>query len=89
MIRYSDHVEGKGKSFFDAAMAKGLEGVMAKKMDSEYITDFRSRNWLKIKNSHRLEAIICGFTSPRKSRKHFGAIILGKYLWQGIKIYWT
>jgi len=79
VIRYSDHVEGGGKSFFDAAMKQGLEGVMAKKMDSEYITDFRSRNWLKIKNNHQLEAIICGFTSPRKSRKFFGAIILGKY----------
>jgi bifunctional non-homologous end joining protein LigD len=79
IIRYSDHIEGKGNSFFDAALKQGLEGVMAKKMDSEYITGFRSRNWLKIKNNHQLEAIICGFTKPRRSRKFFGAIILGKY----------
>jgi len=79
IIRYSDHVEGAGKTFFDAALKQGLEGVMAKKMDSEYVTGFRSRNWLKIKNNHQLEAVICGFTKPRKSRKFFGAIILGKY----------
>ena len=79
VIRYSDHVEGGGKSFFNEALKQGLEGVMAKKMDSEYITSFRSRNWLKIKNNHQLEAIICGFTTPRRSRKFFGAIILGKY----------
>jgi len=85
VIRYSDHVEENGKSFFEAAMKQGLEGVMAKKMDSEYITDFRSRNWLKIKNSQQLEAIICGFTSPRRSRKHFGAIILGKYFGKELK----
>jgi len=85
VIRYSDHVIGKGKLFFNVAMKQGLEGVMAKKMDSEYITDFRSRNWLKIKNNHRLEAIICGFTSPRKSRKHFGAVILGKYFGNELK----
>ncbi|MBS1600015.1 MAG: non-homologous end-joining DNA ligase [Bacteroidetes bacterium] len=85
VIRYSDHVEEKGKPFFDVAISQGLEGVMAKKMDSEYITGFRSRNWLKIKNNHQLEAIICGYTRPRRSRKHFGAIIIGKYFGKELK----
>lgn len=78
-IIYSDHIVEKGKDFFKLALKKGLEGVMAKDMKSEYIVDFRSKSWLKIKNTKILEAIICGFTAPRKSRKHFGAIILGKY----------
>ncbi len=85
VIRYSDHVEGEGKSFFKAALKQGLEGIMAKKMNSEYVINFRSRNWLKIKNSRRLEAIICGFTKPRRSRKFFGAIILGKYFGNELK----
>lgn len=79
VIRYSDHIAGNGKSFFDVALKQGLEGIMAKKMDSEYVLNFRSRNWLKIKHNKQLEAIICGFTKPRRSRKFFGAIILGKY----------
>jgi bifunctional non-homologous end joining protein LigD len=41
--------------------------------------------WLKIKNNHQIEAIICGFTKPRKSRKFFGAIILGKYYGKELK----
>ena len=79
VIKYSDHIIGNGKAFFEEALKQGLEGVMAKKIDSEYITAFRSRNWLKIKNSKNLEAIICGFTKPRRSRQFFGAIILGRY----------
>ncbi len=79
VIRYSDHIVGNGKAFFNEALKQGLEGVMAKKMDSEYTTGFRSNFWLKIKSTNQLEAIICGFTEPRRSRKLFGAIILGKY----------
>lgn len=78
-IRYSDHIEERGKEFSELALKQGLEGIMAKKADSEYILNFRTNQWLKIKNTHRMEAIICGFTKPRNSRKFFGAVILGKY----------
>ncbi|MDI3321071.1 non-homologous end-joining DNA ligase [Pinibacter soli] len=79
VIIFSDHIVGEGIAFFKLALKKGLEGVMAKDMQSEYYIDHRSKSWLKIKNTQKLEAIICGFTEPRKSRKYFGAIILGKY----------
>ncbi|HVY73481.1 MAG TPA: DNA ligase D [Puia sp.] len=79
VIRYSDHVLGKGISFFDAAIRQGLEGIMAKKADSRYTTDHRSQQWLKIKNNRFTEAIICGFTTGRNARKYFGALILGRY----------
>lgn len=83
-IRYSDHIVEKGIRFLSTAVRHGLEGIMAKKSDSIYEAGARSSNWLKMKNSHRMEAIICGFTLPRRSRKFFGAIILGKY--QGKKL---
>lgn len=79
VIRYSSHVEEKGKDFFQVSVKHGLEGIMAKKCDSVYIKGHRSSEWLKIKNDHRMEAIICGFTKPRNSRNYFGAVILGKY----------
>jgi bifunctional non-homologous end joining protein LigD len=79
VIKFSDHIEAKGKAFFKLATDKGLEGIMAKKSDSIYTKNFRTKLWLKIKNNKRLEAIICGFTEGRKSRKHFGALVLGKY----------
>ena len=80
IIRYSDHIAKEGNAFFKAAIAQGLEGIMAKRADSEYAIGYRSQNWLKIKNNQQTEAIICGFTEPRRSRKYFGALILGKYI---------
>ena len=79
VIRYSDHIEENGKDFFEVAKQKGLEGIMAKNKNSVYEMDVRSRNWLKIKTAARQEAVICGFTMPRASRQHFGALILGIY----------
>ncbi len=78
-IRYSDHVEEKGTEFYKLAEEEGLEGIMAKRSDSTYLTNNRSNSWLKIKTSMRQEAIICGFTKGRGSRKYFGSLILGIY----------
>lgn len=57
-----------------------LEGMIAKKADSEYTENHRTSDWLKIKFTNTEEAIICGFTEPRGSRVGFGALILGKYV---------
>lgn len=78
-IRFSDHVTEKGKDFFKLAQDNSLEGIIAKKTSSVYQANKRSRDWLKIKTSLRQEAIICGFTKPRGSRKAFGALVLGIY----------
>lgn len=78
-IKFSEHIVGDGKAFFEVALNKGLEGVMAKKAKSVYTVNYRTRSWLKIKNNQQTEAIICGFTKGRNSRKYFGAVILGKY----------
>ncbi len=79
IIKYSDHIAGEGKNFFDAAAKQGLEGIMAKKSNSLYKLSSRSESWLKIKVSLRQEVIIAGFTKPRNTRKFFGALILGIY----------
>ncbi len=78
-IKYSDHVIGQGIKFFEASKKKDLEGIMAKKADSEYAIGVRTGNWLKIKNNKGQEAIIAGFTAPRNSRKFFGSLVLGVY----------
>lgn len=80
IIKFSDHILEKGKEFFQAANDMGLEGIIAKKADSIYRENVRSSEWLKIKIHKSDEAIICGFTEPKGSRKKFGALILGKYL---------
>ena len=79
IIKFSDHILENGRSFFQAAKDMGLEGIIAKKTDSIYKENVRSSEWLKIKIHKSDEAIICGFTEPKGSRKKFGALILGKY----------
>ena len=79
VIRYCDHVTGDGEAFFKVAQAKGLEGLIAKKAGSVYEEGNRSAYWLKIKHVQTDEAIICGYTQPKGSRKYFGALLLGMY----------
>jgi bifunctional non-homologous end joining protein LigD len=81
-VRYSDHYEKQGKALFEMARAKGLEGILAKKRDSIY-QERRTSEWLKIKITRRLEAVIGGYTEPEGSRAHFGSIVLGLYDKQG------
>jgi bifunctional non-homologous end joining protein LigD len=78
-VKYSDHITGRGKDFYQLAQAKQLEGIIAKKSNSQYLTGKRTRDWLKMKLHSQQEAIICGYTKPKGSRKHFGALILGVY----------
>ncbi len=76
VIKYSDHIVGDGKAFFEVSKKKDLEGIMAKKMDSKYYPGKRTQEWLKIKHHKTAEAIIAGYTAPAGSRKYFGALIL-------------
>jgi bifunctional non-homologous end joining protein LigD len=77
-VRYSDHYETHGKALFEMARQKGLEGIVAKKRASPY-EERRSREWLKIKIRHTLDAVIGGYTQPEGSRAHFGSLVLGLY----------
>jgi bifunctional non-homologous end joining protein LigD len=78
-IKFSDHVRKEGRLFFDAAKKKGLEGIMAKHAASRYQAGVRSPQWLKIKQRPTQEAVIAGFTAPRGTRRHFGALVLGVF----------
>lgn len=80
MIRYSDHILEKGIDFFNAVKELGLEGILAKKIDSKYVEHYRSKEWLKLKNVQTLEAIIVGYTAPSGSRSAFGALVLAEQI---------
>jgi bifunctional non-homologous end joining protein LigD len=77
-VRYSDHVHGQGRTIFETACRKGLEGLIAKRTDSRYLAG-RNRNWVKLKCHRRQEFVIGGFTDPTGSRRGFGALLLGVY----------
>lgn len=78
IVLFSDHVVGRGESFFKLAAKKGLEGIIGKSRTSTYQSR-RSRDWVKIKTHMRQEVVIGGFTEPRGSREKFGALLVGVY----------
>ncbi len=76
LLIYSEHWPEHGKRLFKEAQKLDLEGIMAKRAQSRYLSGARSKDWLKIKTGKRQEAVIVGFTAPRRSRPHFGALVL-------------
>lgn len=76
---FCDHIEGMGAALYKKAIDAGMEGVIAKKIDSTYSPGTRSEKWLKIKAVETLEAIICGFTESERGGGAFGSLILGMY----------
>jgi bifunctional non-homologous end joining protein LigD len=79
ILKYSDHVEVEGQKLFDEMRRRGLEGMVAKRMDSTYGEDVRGADWLKIKTHMRQEVVIGGYTEPRGGRKHIGSLVVGVY----------
>lgn len=76
----SAYVETDGEAYYKAALAKGMEGVMAKKKDSTYEPGARSVNWLKIKPILTCDCVIFGYTIGKGAREPtFGALVLGLF----------
>jgi bifunctional non-homologous end joining protein LigD len=75
-VRALDHIEREGEAFLKQVDALGLEGVIAKKADVPY-RGGRTHDWLKIKADKTADFVIVGFTAPKGSRAHIGALQLG------------
>ncbi|WP_281035963.1 MULTISPECIES: DNA ligase D [unclassified Mesorhizobium] len=75
VLRYSDHILGRGEELLERFCAAGLEGVVSKLADSPYVAA-RGGNWLKIKCIKRQEFVIVGWTPSDKVRA-FRSLILG------------
>ena len=76
VLRFSDHIEGRGPTVFEQTCAHGFEGVISKKADATYEAK-RTRTWVKTKCVKRQEFVIGGYSPPAGTRKHFGALLLG------------
>ena len=78
LVRYSDHQLEQGKELYEVAVERHLEGILGKQIHSAY-PEGRTTNWLKFKLSKELDAVVGGWTEPRGTREHFGALLLGLY----------
>jgi bifunctional non-homologous end joining protein LigD len=77
-VRYSEHQLEKGKELYQAASEKGLEGIVGKEIHSPY-SGIRTPLWIKLKIVKEVDAVVLGWTAPRRTRQYFGALVLGLY----------
>jgi bifunctional non-homologous end joining protein LigD len=73
-------VVGDGPRALDTAGRLGLEGIVAKRLDSPYLPGRRSPAWHKIKLHQRQELVVGGWL-PGEGRLHgtVGALLVGYY----------
>ena len=63
-----------------ASVVNGLEGVVAKRLDSRYEPGTRSGSWVKIKNQHRQEVVVAGWKPGKGNRTgQIGSLLIGVY----------
>jgi len=71
---------GEGKALLDAAREQGLEGIVAKKLDSPYEPGRRSVCWRKIKAVQRQELVVGGYMPGEGGRTgRVGSLCVGYY----------
>jgi len=73
----ANHV-GDGAAMLEASKAQGLEGIIAKRLDSTYTPGRRTPSWVKVKNVRTTDVVIGGWL-PGEGRRstQFGALVVG------------
>jgi DNA ligase-1 len=90
-IRLSEKIEVESaeemEKFFEEAIERGLEGIVAKDLEAHYIAGARKFAWIKMKRSYRgelsdtLDLVILGYFLGRGLRAEFefGGLLCGVY----------
>lgn len=75
-----EHVVEGGADLLTATSEQGLEGILAKRLDSTYRPGARSREWIKVKRVGRQEVVIGGWMAGKGKRSGtIGALLAGVY----------
>ena len=75
-LRYSPQLEARLEDLMQSVKAQGLEGLVAKRVDSKYEPGQRSGAWLKMRVNQGQELVIGGYTP---TDKNFDALVIGYY----------
>jgi DNA ligase-1 len=75
------------QAFFDEQIEKGLEGIIAKRLDSPYEAGARNFNWIKLKQTYQgklsdtVDVVIVGYLRGRgvRARLGIGAILVSVF----------
>ena len=75
-----EHLVGHGRELLAAAAEHGLEGLLAKRLDSTYVPGARSSSWIKVKLQGSQEFVVAGWLPGKgRRRERIGALLLGVY----------
>lgn len=77
-LQLVQELPGKPTELLESACRNGWEGLVAKRTAAPYGPG-RSRDWVKLKCSASQELVIGGWTEPRGSRAHLGALLVGYF----------
>lgn len=77
-IRLSEHLTSEAARVRGEVCKAGLEGIVCKRLDAPYRAG-RGADWLKLKCEDREEFVIVGFTPPKGSRDHLGALLVARH----------
>jgi len=76
-LRLSEQASNDGRALNARALDEGWEGLIVKEVAAPYQSGRRSPAWRKKKLVHEQEFVVGGWTEPRHTRSHFGALLLG------------
>jgi DNA ligase D-like protein (predicted ligase) len=85
----SDGIAGSGVALFQQVCERGMEGVVAKRLDSPYLPGRRSDSWRKIKRRLRAHCVIIGYIA--KEDGDFQSLLVatnslpGESEWHGLR----
>lgn len=72
----SRYIEQGGAAFYELAKAQNLEGIVAKRRESRYYFDKKTKDWIKIKYLQDEDFVVCGYI---RKANHMTSIVLGQY----------
>jgi bifunctional non-homologous end joining protein LigD len=84
VLKFSESFED-GMALYNVVLEKNLEGIVAKKKDSEYLPGSRGYEWLKVPTRKRQEFVIGGWAESENGRA-FRSLLFGAY--EGKKLKW-
>lgn len=83
-LAVSRYVEGQGAALYQLTEQNNLEGIVAKRRDSLYYPNQRTKDWIKIKNLQDDDFVVCGYLEKDKG---ITSLVLGQYDNRGILQY--
>ena len=77
-LHYCDHIAEAGETMYEHAIRMRLEGVVAKRADSIYVSA-RSGSWMKIRAVRTGDFVVVGWSEPRDPHPTLSSLYLARY----------